>query len=313
MRGALEEGRKVPVIVALAPRLPRQAPGCAERYSPAPACEADDERIVRDAWLRFKTAGCAAARDWLIIHYMNGHVRRIAQRLHAQLPRQVEIEDLVQQAYHGLVDVIERFDLERDIRFETFSSQRISGAMRDYLRAIDPVPRLTRAQSKRLQGVVERFQKQHGRAPDDDELRSATDIPEQKLQRMLAEGRPAMMLSYGGGAPDHRGGGWGGPRAGGGGGEDDGDAMHSFEETRLASPLREAERDDLRRWVTEGMSRRDRLIVILYYYEQMTMKEVGRTLGCSESRVSQRLDSIIKCLRARLNRVGGARELEPEA
>jgi RNA polymerase sigma factor for flagellar operon FliA len=64
------------------------------------------------------------------------------------------------------------------------------------------------------------------------------------------------------------------------------------------------EREDLRKWLTEGLARRDRLIVVLYYYEQITMKEIGRALGCSESRVSQRLDSILDCLRARLTRVG---------
>jgi DNA-directed RNA polymerase specialized sigma24 family protein len=98
------------------------------------------------------------------------------------------------------------------------------------------------------------------------------------------------------------------PRGGcagqGGRGFDDADGFGGFQDGRLIAPPMRLEREDLKRWLTEGLSPRDRLIVILYYYEQMTMKEIGQTLGCSESRVSQRLDSIIKCLRSRLTRVG---------
>ena len=239
-----------------------------------PACD-PDEATLAQVWREFKRTGSSALRNYLIIHYMSGHVRRIAKRLHAQIPRQVELEDLVHQAYDGLVDVIERFDIDRDVRFETFSSPRIYGAMRDYLRSLDPVPRLVRTRAKQLQAATESFQKRHGRMPDLDELRASMKLSEADFRKLLADGNPAAVVSFnnaGASREFHH--------------SDEAEAMNSMEDRRLASPLLCAEREDLRRWLTREFSRRDRLIVVLYYYEQMTMREIGRTLGCSESRLT---------------------------
>ena len=85
--------------------------------------------------------------------------------------------------------------------------------------------------------------------------------------------------------------------------------MTAFEDRRQPGPAKTAEHEDLKRWMTNGFSRRDRLIIILYYYEQITMREIGGALGISESRVSQRLDSILACLKARLQRAEAGHEL----
>ncbi len=297
-----------------------------ERMDGGDESDAAIDRIWRD----YKKNASPALRNYLIIHYMGGHVRRIAQRLHAQLPPQVEIDDLVDEAYEGLVDVIERFDLKKDVRFETFSSKRLYGAMRDYLRRIDPVPRLARTRSKQAGAIVERFQKLHGRPPeamelqhllkhaavarfrkvegrepDDAERGRLVKAVDSSFRRMSMEGKPALTVSFGGIGGESRFG-----KSGGSAGEDQGDAMAGFEDHRKPSPLGRAELNDLRRWVTQGFTRRDRLIIVLYYYEQMTMKEIGATLGCSESRVSQRLESILQCLRSRMQRVGGEVEFQ---
>ena len=285
---------------------------------PETALHAAEQRID-EIWREYKKTGSSALRNYLIIHYMGGHVRQIAKRLHAQLPKQVDIEDLIDEAYEGLTEVIDRFDIERHVRFETFSSQRIAGAMRDYLRKINWKPRLEQTRSKLLQGEIESFHKTHGRGPDTDELkeliinaamkkfrrkhrRQPTSeeqkqlslIPEKTFRKILASGRPSSMVSFNGashGGAEER-------------GVNDSDAMAGFEDRRLHTPLTGAERADLKRWITRGFSRRDRMIIVLYYYEQLTMKEIGRTLGCSESRVSQRLDAILGSLRSRLNRLG---------
>ena len=86
--------------------------------------------------------------------------------------------------------------------------------------------------------------------------------------------------------------------------------MRGFEDYRETGPVRTAERRDLQRWLIRGLDARDRLIVVLYYFEQMTMLEIGGTIGISESRVSQRLESILKCLRSRLVATGAEREFE---
>ena len=90
--------------------------------------------------------------------------------------------------------------------------------------------------------------------------------------------------------------------------DDDGDAMQAFEDRRQARPDMCVEKSDLQRWVTNGFDQRDRLIVVLYYYEQMTMLEIGKAIGISESRVSQRLESILACLRSRLIAIGADQE-----
>lgn len=257
--------------------------------------DGDPDLPIEEVWRRYSRSRSAPLRERLIVHYMRSHVRPIAERLRAQLPRQVEVDDLVQTGYLGLVDAIERYDISRDVRFETFSARRICGSMQDYLREIDPVPRLMRSRSKKLAGELERFHAEHGRAPDDQELRERLDLPEKHFQRVLAARQPASMVSFNAANSDSDAG-------------DDADAMDSFEDRDRPDPLSQAERDDLKRWVTTGFARRDRLIIILYYFERMTMKDVGRTIGCSESRVSQRLDAIMECLRSRLVNTGAEQE-----
>jgi RNA polymerase sigma factor for flagellar operon FliA len=267
----------------------------------APAASADapgeltEPASIEELWLAYKRSGSRRLRNRLILHYMGGHVRRLAERLHAGLPRQVDVDDLIQVGYVGLAEAIDRFELERHVRFETFSARRIYGAMRDYLRSIDPVPRLARNRAKRLQEAVESFRKRNGRAPDEDELREVLQLNDSMFRKLLSEARPVSMVSYGAARPEV---------------EPDGDtdAMMVFEDRNQPSPFHAAARNDLQRWVIRGLCRRDRLIVILYYYEHLTMKEIGAALGISESRVSQRLDSILACLRSRMTRT----EILPE-
>jgi RNA polymerase sigma factor (sigma-70 family) len=156
--------------------------------------------------------------------------------------------------------------------------------MRDFLRRTDPVPRLERWRQRQLAAAQDEFFKRHGRPPADGEL-ACTGAAEA------------------------------GPAAGPQGGEfrrffQAREIAHDSPDRFHGGPLSSTEREDLKEWVTTGFSRTDRLIIILYYYEHLTMKEIGRTIGCSESRVSQRLVLILKALRARLERTGRAGELE---
>ena len=252
-----------------------------------------------DLWDRYQNHQDTDALEQLVDYYMATHVRRLAERLHSRLPNQVDLDDLIQEGYIGLLKAIDRFDITRRIKFETFSSQRVVGAMRDYLRSIDTVPRLVRQRERKLQALMEEFHKDQGRAPSDDELQALLDLPEGRFQKVMLHGRAHTMIQFNS------------VRTGDGDGDDDTDPMRAFEDTRSAfggSPQIRGEHEDLRKWLTNGFSRRDRLIVILYYYERMTMKEVGHVLGISESRVSQRLDAILQSLRARLCDTGAEQE-----
>ncbi len=264
-------------------------------------CRAQDtddfQSSVTEDWSIYKASGSVASRNRLVSHYMATHVRPIAVRIHATLPSQVDVDDLVQQGYLGLIDAMDRFDINRDIRFETFSRSRIFGAVHDYLRSIDPVPRLTRTRSKQLQAIMESHLKRHGSTPSDDELGGMLNLPEPALRRVLTDRKPAAMVPFSNVHPE------------GEAGDDlDVDAMDAFEDHSEPGPLRIAQRQDLIRWLTHGFDRRDRLIIILYYYEQLAMREVARALGISESRVSQRLESILCCLRSRLHATGAEQE-----
>ena len=248
---------------------------------------------IAEDWRRYRASGCVTARNRLISHYMATHVRPIAANVYAHLPSQVELDDLIQQGYLGLIDAMDRFDIDRDTRFETFSRRRVFGAIQDYLRSIDPVPRLTRIRAKHLQGIREAFQKEHGRPPTEDDLRAVLNVPEPAFRRFLADRSPAATVPFSNVQGDAE-----------AALDADTDAMDSFEDEREPGPLLRAARRDLRRWISRGLDHRDQLIIVLYYYEEMTMREVGQTLGISESRVSQRLESILSCLRSRLVAAG---------
>jgi RNA polymerase sigma factor for flagellar operon FliA len=209
-----------------------------------------------DDWRRYKRTGSLSSRNRLVAFYMASHVRPIATRLHATLPNQVELDDLVQQGYLGLIDAMDRFDIDRCIRFETFSRRRIYGAVQDYLRSIDPVPRLSRTRSKQFQAAHERFQKEHGRPPSDEELRPMLGVEDPAFRRYLTDREPAMVVPFSNVPPAA-------------GDDPDADSMDAFEDRADPGPVRR-------------------------------MHEVGRTIGISESRVSQRIDSILARLRARL-------------
>ena len=244
-------------------------------------------------WEQWREEGCHDAQSRLVEYYIGTLVRPIALRIHAGLPAVIDVDDLIQQGYFGLTDAMKRFQHDRETRFETFARPRVRGAIQDYLRSIDHVPRLTRMRSKQVQAAQERFHKEHGRPATFEDLGDVLDLPDPRqvgIHRFLADHRANAVVSFSSVSPD--------------GAEDSHeiDAMDSFEDTADTSPLDDAARGDLQTMITRGFDRRDRLIVILYYYEQMTMREIGESLGVSESRVSQRLDSIHQCLRARLMR-----------
>ncbi len=265
--------------VARRERMERVGSGAGAASLPRRPVPAD----LADLWTAWLERGCIHASAALVRHYMQSHVRPIAERLRSSLPAHVDIDDLIQQGYLGLRDSMKRFDPEQGVRFETFSSRRISGAMQDWLRSLDHVPRLMRRRSKIVQQQQDRFQAVHGRIPDVDELRHGLDLPADEFDRVIDEARPPMVVTI---------------STTSNGDEDD---PVSIPERRPSNPSGSSFRRDLRQWITRDLEPVDTLIVSLYYYESLTMREIGVAVGCSESRVSQRLDSILQRLRARVD------------
>jgi len=238
---------------------------------------------VASAWDAWRARSCPDAFSELVGHYMRRHVRPIAERLRAGLPAHVDVEDLVQQGYLGLIEAMDRFDPAQGVRFETFSSRRVSGAMQDWLRAQDHVPRLMRRRSKLIRQEQDAFRAAHGREPDREELRDRMDVPRAEFDRIVGEDAPPVVITISSVS----------------GGDDD-DPV-SVPDRSPRAPGTGIQRRDLRQWITRDLEPIDRLIVSMYYYESLTMREIGAALGCSESRVSQRLDSILQRLRARVD------------
>lgn len=255
-----------------------------ELHFPSAGTDADRSRLGV-AWNEYTLTRSHRSRDLLVTHYMRAHVQPLVTRFRSRLPHHVELDDLLQQAAFGLMECLERFDPGRDIKFETFSARRIVGALVDHLRRVDPVSRQSRQAERLLRTTVECFEKTHGRAPTDAETRALLGMNETVFQRFLRQARIPGLLPM----PSRR--------------SESGDIrpIDAIESARPAPGIGCEERDT-RRWLLEGLTREDKLIITLYYYENLSLREIGVTLGISESRVSQKKDEILGAMRARLGR-----------
>lgn len=285
----------------------RNTPGPPRRSSGAAALHAQDRAQgtadkdhlwVQKTWREYKKEPQLELRERLIVFYMKEHVRRIAERVRASLPSHVDVDDLMQQGFLGLVESIERFEIDRGFKFETFSSLRIRGSMRDWLRSQDHLPRLMRTRSRQIADGMERFRIVHGREPDAMELQGVLGLDDDAFEQCFADRSAPMVVTVGSLNSGN-----------GGGSENEGGAFDALRNTFEETPLQKIQRMDLQRWITRDLDNRDRLIVILYYYEGLTMREIGNAIGCSESRVSQRLDSILQRLRSRFSQDLAVQEL----
>lgn len=242
---------------------------------------------IEQVWLDFFKTGNEYNRNLLMENYLR-IVKYTADRIYAKLPDKVELDDLISAGIFGLMDAIDAFDPERGVKFETYCTPRIRGAILDELRSMDWVPRLVRSRAHQLENALQTLEAHLGRVPTDSEIANELelDMPEfHKLQRdATATGLVSLSNKFT---------------------ESDGDKdireIDIIKDQKSENPLIEAQKRDLKSLLTKGLTRAERLIVILYYYEEMTMKEIGATLDLSESRVSQMHSSIIARLKAQMN------------
>ncbi|MGL4595744.1 MAG: FliA/WhiG family RNA polymerase sigma factor [Thermoguttaceae bacterium] len=225
-------------------------------------------------------------RNILIERYMP-LVRYHGEKVGSRLPDEVELDDLVSAGIFGLMDAIDAFDLGRGVKFETYCVPRIRGAMLDELRNMDWVPRLVRSRARKLMEASKILSDKLGRQPSHDELAGQMGLSIGELERMMfdANAIPLVSLNKKWFETD---------------GSKDISEIDLVEDQKGEDPTARIQKTDLMRLVTKGLSRNERLIMILYYYEEMTMKEVGMTLDLSESRVSQMHSSIVERLQYQL-------------
>ncbi len=254
-----------------------------------------DERPINQIWLEYRRSRGETLRNWLMEKYLP-LVRYNAERIYARLPDEVDIEDLMSAGLFGLMDAIDAFELERNVKFETYCAPRIRGAILDELRAMDWVPRLVRQRTSRVEGARQRFEMAFGRPPTPQELADKLQLPPEEFEKVERDSKAVgthsitRKFASSDGTRELR-------------------EIDVVKDEAGSNPLHEMQRRDLRDLITKGLSRAERLIVILYYYEGMTMKEIGTTLDLSESRVSQMHSSILARLKAQMQH--RVRELEP--
>jgi len=237
---------------------------------------------VAQLWRRYRRTRSVKLRNTLVERFIP-LVDKVAEILARRLWPRVTADELASAGYDGLIAAVASFDPDRGVKFETYCRQRIVGAIRDWQREIDPLGRSGRNFERSLNAAEERFQAERGRLPNTNELAERMDVP---LARFIKMKRTVL-------------------------------ASHSVplepagerrEESRISalvavdpgpSPAQHTERELIREYLTRGLKEQDRLIITLYYYERLTMAEIGAVLGVSESRVCQRHAEIVEQLRAR--------------
>lgn len=232
------------------------------------------------------TARLATARNHLVMRYLE-LVKACATRLGSKLPTEIEVDDLIMEGVFGLIDAIDLFDPSRGIKFTTFAPKRIRGSMLDYLRSIDRAPRLVRTRAKKLNQAILSHQMRFGRPPTRQELANILHVSQTELDRIISDGNVVRTTSLDREVTS-------GTR------ESQTKFSHLIEDDKATDPLDVAHRRSLKEFITKRLTTAERLIMLLYYYEQMTMKEIGLTLDLSESRVSQMHTSIKARLKASL-------------
>jgi RNA polymerase sigma factor for flagellar operon FliA len=245
---------------------------------------------LRELWRRYKQDSDESARERLVVAY-SPLVKFIAGRMASGLPSHVEEADLISYGLLGLIAAIERFEPEREIKFETFAVARIKGAIIDELRSLDWVPRSVRARARDVEKAHAALEGELGRAPSDLEMAEKLKMTEEEFQDALLEIANSSVLAL-----DDL---WTFADPEGGGTVSMLDTIHDPNAVDPETEAQAAELKDRLADAIESLPDRERLVVALYYYENLTLREIGEVLGVTESRVSQLHTKAVLALRSR--------------
>ena len=248
-----------------------------------------DERAARTLWRRFKEMGDRGARDQLIVAY-SPLVKYVAGRMSSALPSHVEESDLISYGLIGLINAVERFDPQRQVKFETYAVARIKGSIIDELRSLDWVPRSVRARAREIERTAAELEHRLQRAPTDEELAEALSMEVEDFQAALTQISNSSIVALdemwslsSGGEPLS--------------------LIDTIGDTRASNPEDLLHVTELRERLADAIARlpeREKIVVALYYYDGLTLREIGEVLGVTESRVSQLHTKAILRLKGRL-------------
>ena len=252
--------------------------------------EAEDTKTL---WRNYRASpGDKTLRDRLILTYAP-LVKYVAGRLGSGLPAHVDDDDLISYGLLGLIGAIERYDPDRDVKFETYAIARIKGSIIDELRALDWVPRSVRARARDIERAIAELERKLHRAPTDDEIAEKLGLSVNELEDSLTDISRSSIAAL-----DEL---W---SVNTGGGGDQVALIDTIEDTEAPDPQGSLSQTEMKEAVGEAIARlpeREKLVVTLYYYEELTLREIGEVLGVTESRVSQLHTKAILRLKARLS------------
>ena len=259
-----------------------------------PVAEVDsvaaNEAALRELWRSFKDSGDAATRERLILHY-SPLVKYVAGRVGVGLPPNIEQSDLVSYGIFGLIDAIEKFDIERAIKFETYAISRIRGAIIDELRAIDWIPRSVRYKAREVERAYASLEGELHRSPTEVEVAARLGISLEDLHAIFSQVSYVNvvaldeLLTVGGEKGDKL------------------SLVDTLEDTKAEDPVLAFETEETKFLLSRAINQlpeREKIVVTLYYYEGLTLAEIGRVLGVTESRICQMHTKAVLQLRAKM-------------
>jgi len=245
---------------------------------------------LRDLWRRYKESGDPRARERLVLAY-SPLVKYVAGRMSSGLPAHVEEADLISYGLLGLISAIERFEPAREIRFETFAITRIKGSIIDELRSLDWVPRSVRAKAREIERANAKLEHKLHRAPTDQEMAAELEVEVEDFQESLMRISNSSVVAL-----DEL---WTVSDSSG----DQVSLLDTIQDESAADPAQEMDLTDMKDRLADSIARlpeREKLVVALYYYENLTLREIGEVLGVTESRVSQLHTKAVLRLKSRL-------------
>jgi len=252
---------------------------------------AEIESAIAELWREYKANGGERLRERLILHY-SPLVKYVAGRVGVGLPPNIEQADLVSYGIFGLIDAIQKFDLDRAIKFETYAISRIKGAIIDELRSIDWIPRSVRSKAREVEKAYASLEAKLHRTPSESEVAGELGIALEDLHAIFSQvsfvNVVALdeMLSAGGEKGDKL------------------SLVDTLEDTKAEDPVQAFESEETKYLLAKAINtlpEREKIVVTLYYYEGLTLAEIGQVLGVTESRICQMHTKAVLQLRGKLS------------
>lgn len=244
-----------------------------------------DEKKRIALWEEYARTKSSKIREKLILEYA-GLVKIVAGRLGMYLGYTVEYDDLVGYGIFGLIDAIDKFELSKGVKFETYASLRIRGAIIDQIRKMDWIPRTIRQKQKKIETAMQELERELGRTPNSEELAEYLEVTVEEVEQMISQANLSSLISL----DEYL---------------EQGSDVHTEPSgrQRFDQPEQVVDRQETKRILAEAIDKlteKEQKVIALYYFEELTLKEISNVLEVSESRVSQLHTKALKKMKERL-------------